>query len=230
MAKGIYSREWILFHPIGRTIVPEDPGAEELEVIEESIRPHSCLRARISLVSTRHQNSFALDPVEQNLQGPARPPDLQHEMRGKSSDFERRVKKLLRSLSVSREPNSPHFPPCHEGACGSSIDGMFATRPLALFLLCLAPLAAAYLILFGGAARGWNDSAMIFFLALLALGSLGAGICVAVKVYRAVEPKGRPGSGKFILAVLAFGGVAAAYFAAGLAGCCGIAVVGESLS
>jgi hypothetical protein len=107
---------------------------------------------------------------------------------------------------------------------------MSPPRPLVLFLLCLAPLALAYLIVFGAGSGVGSDSSLFAFFALLGLGALGAGTCVAVKVYRAVEPKGRPGAGKIILAVLAFGGVAAAYLAAGLAGCCGIAVVGDSLS
>lgn len=95
------------------------------------------------------------------------------------------------------------------------------------FLICLSPTLLAYAILIVGQAGGMSGSSITLntVITLLAIGALVSGGCVGRHVYRKT---GEPPFLKWLLAILSFLGVTALYFAVAMAGCCGLAVLGDS--
>ena len=96
------------------------------------------------------------------------------------------------------------------------------------FLICLSPSLFAYGIMIVGMASGssfgsseWITIVMI----LLGAGALLSGACVGRHVFRKT---GDPEFLKWFLAILTFIGVGVVYFAIATAGCCGIAIMGDS--
>ncbi len=96
------------------------------------------------------------------------------------------------------------------------------------FLICLSPSILAYGIMIVGMMSGskfgssdWISLVVI----LLGAGAVLSGACVGRHVFRKT---GEPVFLKWFLAVLTFLGVGVVYFVIATAGCCGIAVVGDS--
>lgn len=92
------------------------------------------------------------------------------------------------------------------------------------FLICLSPALLAYAILLVGMTGGGVTINAV--IALLAIGALISGACVGRHVYRKT---GEPAFLKWFLSILSFAGVAALYFAVAMAGCCGIALLEDSI-
>jgi hypothetical protein len=96
------------------------------------------------------------------------------------------------------------------------------------FLICLSPALLAYAVLLVGVTGGMSGSSVKLntVITLLAIGALISGSCVARHVYRKT---GEPAFLKWFLAILSFAGVAVLYFAVTMAGCCGIAMLEDSM-
>jgi peptidoglycan/LPS O-acetylase OafA/YrhL len=96
------------------------------------------------------------------------------------------------------------------------------------FLICLSPALLAYAVLLVGVTGGMSGSSVTLntVITLLAIGALISGACVARHLYRKT---GEPAFLKWFLAILSFAGVAVLYFAVTLAGCCGIAMLEDSM-
>lgn len=97
------------------------------------------------------------------------------------------------------------------------------------FLICLSPALLAYAIMIAGITSGSSVGSSMginLVLMLLGFGAVLSGGCVGLHVYRKT---GDPVFLKWVATILTFLGVGVVYFAIATAGCCGIAIVGDSL-
>jgi len=96
------------------------------------------------------------------------------------------------------------------------------------FLICLSPALLAYAILIISMASGSlleSDPLITIVLVLVGFGALLSAGCVGRHVFRAT---GESFFLKWFVAILSFLGVGVVYFAIATAGCCGIAMIGDS--
>jgi hypothetical protein len=96
-------------------------------------------------------------------------------------------------------------------------------------LICLSPTVLAYVILLTGMMSGkkmGSDSWVPILMLLITIGACVSGGFVSARVFRSVV---EPVFLKWLLAILTFIGVGLGYFALATAGCCGIAVMGDSI-
>lgn len=96
------------------------------------------------------------------------------------------------------------------------------------FLICLAPALLVYVMVTIMAATSSSGDLMLpFSIGLLTLGAVVSGSFVAAYVYRKVEAEKWA---KILVGTLCFLGVTIAYFTVSVAGCCGLALLSETLN